>query len=69
MHNGLGTSGWEWKRLTNVTLSAGDHTLTIGYREDGAQLDKISISNYPYAPQGMGDEAHNCDVSSGIRPR
>jgi len=69
MHNGLGTSGWEWKRLTNVTLSAGDHTLTIGYREDGAQLDKISISNYPYAPQGMGGEAPNCDVSSRVRPR
>jgi hypothetical protein len=60
MLNGLGTSVWEWKRLTNVTLSAGAHTLTIGYREDGAQLDKICISNHPYAPQGMGDEAHNC---------
>lgn len=60
MQNGLGTSGWGWKRLTNVKLGAGDHTLTIGYREDGAQLDKICISNYPYAPQGMGDEAQNC---------
>jgi hypothetical protein len=69
MHNGLGTSGWEWKRLTHVALEAGEHTLTIGYREDGAQLDKISISNYPYAPKGMGDEAQNCDVSSGGRRR
>jgi len=57
MHNGLGTSNWQWKRLSNVTLSAGDHSLTIGLREDGAQLDKLCISNYPYAPQGMGDEA------------
>jgi len=53
----LGTSNWQWKRLSNVTLSAGDHSLTIGLREDGAQLDKLCISNYPYAPQGMGDEA------------
>jgi len=57
MFNGLGTTGWEWQRLTHVPLDAGNHTLTIGYREDGAQLDKICISNYPSAPQGMGQEA------------
>lgn len=55
MHNGLGTNGWEWKRLTHVTLGAGNHTVTMGYREDGALLDKICISEYPYAPEGMGD--------------
>ena len=68
MHNGLGTSGWEWKRLTHVKLSAGDHTLTMGYREDGARLDKICISNTPYTPEGMGEEAQNRDaVSTGQR--
>ncbi len=63
MVNSLVTSDWEWKKLTNLSLNAGDHTLTIGYREDGALLDKISISNYPYAPEGMGEDAENCGRS------
>ena len=51
--NGLGTSGWSWVKLNNFSLKPGDHTLTIAYREDGAMLDKISISNDPYPPEGM----------------
>ena len=60
MYNGLGTSGWQWIRLNNTPLAAGRHLLTIAYREDGAQLDKICISNYLDAPEGMGDNAKNC---------
>ena len=50
-HNGLGTSGWTWIKLDRYQLEAGEHTLTIAYREDGAMLDKISISNDLYAPE------------------
>ncbi len=50
MFNGMGTSGWEWKKLTNCILEEGGHTISFGYREDGAKLDKISISNNLYAP-------------------
>jgi len=57
MYNDLGTAGWDWKSLGSYALSAGLHTLSIGYREDGAKLDKISISDYPSAPSGMGQAA------------
>lgn len=43
--NGLASSKWQWGRLTIADLSAGPHTLTITYREDGAKLDKVLITN------------------------
>ena len=58
-HNGLGTRGWSWVKLDDFALQSGEHTLAIGYREDGAVLDKISISNDPYTPEGMGEAAKN----------
>jgi hypothetical protein len=62
MANNLVTRGWEWVRITRYVLKAGEHTLTIAYRENGAMLDKICISNYAYAPVGMGENALNiCD--------
>ncbi len=65
MHNGLVTSGWGWVELGNYALSEGEHTLTIGYREDGAKLDKICISNLGITPLGMGEEAENlCDPTN-----
>jgi lysophospholipase L1-like esterase len=59
MYNGLVTSGWQWMKFDDYMLSEGEHILTIAYREDGAKLDKIAVSNSPFAPQGMGDEARN----------
>ena len=53
--NGLKTSGWEWMKLIGYPLTKGRHTLTIGYREDGACLDKLCITNYMVAPTGMGE--------------
>ncbi|MCB9220118.1 MAG: lamin tail domain-containing protein [Ignavibacteriales bacterium] len=45
---------------TNFKISAsGEHTLTITYREDGAKIDKLCISNYFESPNGMGEEAEN----------
>ncbi|MCB0635851.1 MAG: T9SS type A sorting domain-containing protein [Lewinella sp.] len=67
MINGLGTNGWEWARLnpSNLELTAGAHSLIIAYRENGALLDKIRISDYPYAPEGVGAEAINiCQIST-----
>lgn len=57
--NGIVTNGWEWKNfLTMNNLSAGEHTLVIASREDGAKIDKILITDYAYPPENgeIGDE-------------
>ncbi len=59
MNNGLVTSGWQWIKFGDYTLTEGDHILTIAYREDGAKLDKICLTNSLYPPLGMGDDAEN----------
>lgn len=66
MFNNLGTSGWQWLQLQSYDLTAGEHILTITYREDGASLDKLCISNYFEAPTGMGEEAENICVTTGM---
>jgi len=52
--NGLKTTGWVWMELHSYPLTKGRHTLTIGYREDGACLDKLCITSSILAPTGMG---------------
>jgi hypothetical protein len=59
--NGLRTYGWEWVRLTSAELEAGEHLMTITYREDGACIDKLAITDFVYGPTGMGKKAQNCD--------
>lgn len=60
--NGLRTVGWDWVELTTAMLKPGEHTMTIAYREDGAAIDKVGITTYPYGPSGLGDPAVNrCD--------
>ncbi len=54
--NGLTTSGWAWIKITSFVLTKGQHKITIGYREDGAMLDKICISSYGTAPTGFGEK-------------
>jgi hypothetical protein len=66
MMEGLGTSGWKWMRITSYVLTAGEHTLTIAYRENGALLDKICISNYAYRPELMGADAENLCNPAGV---
>jgi hypothetical protein len=48
------TSSWQWERVTNdadsdsvvtFSLSMGTHTLTVAYREDGAKLDRLVITD------------------------
>lgn len=59
MYNNLGTSGWQWMQLQGYNLTQGDHSLSISIREDGAMLDKLCISNFEFAPFGLGNSAEN----------
>ena len=68
--NNLNNGGvWTWNdvhetrnggQAITYNLSAGSHTLKVGYREDGAQLDKLVVTNTGQAPNGLGGEAANC---------
>lgn len=57
--NGLGTKGWAWVSLMKTFLEAGEHTITISYREDGAKLDQIAVTSYMYGPEGKAKDAEN----------
>jgi hypothetical protein len=63
--NGLRTTDWDWVQLTNTELTAGEHTLTLTYREDGALIDKIGITTYVYGPSDLGADAIN--ISEGTQ--
>jgi enterochelin esterase-like enzyme len=54
--NGLGTRGWEWVKLPSIELKPGEHQLTIAYREDGAALDQIVVTTYPFGPTAPPSE-------------
>lgn len=56
-YNNLQTDGWEWVRITKTNLSEGQHRLTIAYREDGAKLDKICLSDFADGPTDDLDRA------------
>ena len=51
--NGLRTADWDWVQLTNTELTAGEHTLTLAYREDGSLIDKVCITTYVYGPADL----------------
>jgi hypothetical protein len=58
--NNIAATSWTWAQFTNTfNLSAGSHTLTFAYREDGAQLDKINITTSTTAPTGAGSTSSN----------
>lgn len=61
-YDGLTTSGWEWKLFDSFDLTAGEHTITIAYCENGASLDRICIFDSPYEIIGLGSEALNACV-------
>lgn len=63
-YDGLNTDGeWKWVRIMNTPLLAGNHTIKIGYRENGAKLDRIYYSNdLNDIPEGMGGEETECAV-------
>ena len=61
--NGLQTASWDWKEIYHGNLKAGQHTLYIGGREDGACLDKLCITTNPEAPSGMGGNTIPTSIS------
>ncbi len=69
--NGIPTGdSWHWDDVHNVSddqpvsfyLRAGNHTLYVGIREDGALLDKILIANTGLVPTGLGGDAESCNA-------
>ena len=54
--------GFQWNLAPGgpFSLSAGTHTLRIAYREDGIQLDKLTLSPTNTLPTGLGEEAQAC---------
>ncbi|HEY6914683.1 MAG TPA: sialate O-acetylesterase [Paludibacter sp.] len=64
MSNGLSTNGWQWVVINTFELTKGQHTVHITYRENGALLDKICISNFANAPTDLGGVAIN--LGSGL---
>ena len=66
LHNSLVTSGWQWVAFNDYMLNKGEHMLTIAYREDGALLDKMAVSNSLYSPSGLGEEAENLCIETGL---
>lgn len=62
--NQISAPSWKWMPYgTTFNLSAGSHTLTIGYREDGAKLDKLWITNNAADIADEGSPANNCVTS------
>ncbi len=62
-YDGLNTNGeWQWTHIVSQALLAGPHKINIGYRENGAKLDKICITNDPanQLPTGMGESETGC---------
>jgi dienelactone hydrolase len=63
--NNIGpNSSWAWEQAQTYSLATGSHTLTVAYREDGALLDKIFVSNTGATPSGEGSAASNCGGST-----
>jgi hypothetical protein len=65
----LRTEGWEWKKLASRELTAGEHTLAIAYRKEGAKLDKICITSFFYPPGAKGEPAEFlCEPDTLTKP-
>lgn len=64
--NGIKSSSeWNWDILPDAFyLGVGSHTITVGYREDGTDLDKLYIGNV--VPTSYGGTANNCEATSTI---
>ncbi len=61
MWNNIGPNGsWAWEQARTYNLDSGAHTFTVAYREDGAQLDKVSLTTSSAPPTGEGYAANNC---------
>ena len=61
------TNGWEWIKIDEYELTEGLYNLEIGYREDGAKLDKVCFSLHLTDIEGFGEEAENICNPSGVQ--
>jgi hypothetical protein len=59
LYDGLITSSYQWKPMGGYPLTAGSHTLYIGYAKPGALLDKLSLQTAIIVPTGLGIPAQN----------
>lgn len=67
MWNNWWINAWTWRQFPNTfSLGAGNHTLTIAYREDGARLDKLNVTTSTAAPTGTGSMASNCATGTTL---
>jgi hypothetical protein len=48
-------------------LNIGEHTFTIGCREDGAMMDKLFITTSTTAPMGMGGSEEKTDAIAATK--
>jgi hypothetical protein len=69
LFNNVLTNGWEWVLLNEYNLEAGNHSLRLTYREDGAYLDKLIISNRFLPLQDLGENVQCEDpvISVGLK--
>ncbi|WP_176956018.1 discoidin domain-containing protein [Catalinimonas alkaloidigena] len=59
-----GTNGFAWKKWSAaLNLAKGANTLDFAFREDGALLDKVYLSNEGTPPSGPGGSATNCTTT------
>ena len=57
-----GQFAWNQAPGNPFTLSSGNHTLTVAYREAGTQLDKFQLSTSSNLPTGQGGTAPSCNT-------
>ncbi len=48
------TSEWTWRKVKDVYLDTGVHSLDVKYRESGQRLDCFIITKDGYTPTGLG---------------
>ncbi|MEL6132005.1 MAG: LamG domain-containing protein, partial [Bacteroidota bacterium] len=66
-HTSLNTA-WGWDEVNNngsnisFYLNSGINTITVAYREAGAKLDKLFVSQSSTAPTGLGGATQGCGM-------
>jgi len=67
MWNNWWNPAWVWVQFPNTfALSAGNHTLTFAFREDGARIDKLNVTTSTALPTGTGSAASNCSTGTTL---
>ncbi len=63
-------SQFNWNQAPGepFVLDAGDHIITVAYRESGTQLDRIALNPSSELPSGLGGEASSCQGDESEPP-